>query len=181
MTRAGNSFLLLPMDTLISSASATTWLAVRIYPSGETMTPEPRLCSLRVRSRSLLGARSPKNCRKTGSFSSGLRRSLMKRVVKIFTTPGATFLTMGAKLVPRGASRLMGVAETLKAGWLSRPHEVKCETASTAVAPSTAVHNPKSDRDINFIADKLTQTADGRSKIQVICPAAAGFFAHLPA
>jgi len=48
----------LPNPIMISSAPETTWLAVRMYPSGLTITPEPRPCSVCLSC--LCGERPPK-------------------------------------------------------------------------------------------------------------------------
>ncbi len=80
-----------PSRTLISCAFSITWLFVTMYPSSETMTPDPRLCSLRSFGTSGCGNWSPKNLLKKGSSkkSKGASsRELMTRVVEIFTTEG---------------------------------------------------------------------------------------------
>ena len=47
----------------------------------------------------------------------------------MFTTLGAAFLTMGAKLVPSRASRLTAVAETVMFGRVSLPHKRQVKKA----------------------------------------------------
>ena len=62
-----------------------------MYPSSETMTPDPRLCSLCSFGTSWCGNWSPKNRLKKGSSkkSKGASsRDLMTRVVEILTTEG---------------------------------------------------------------------------------------------
>src|SRR5205085_2291456 len=70
-----------------------------MYPSGDTMTPEPRLWAFRARGRLPWPRSSPKNRRRKGLLSIGLARSRTVVVVAIFTTLGTTFLMTGAKLV----------------------------------------------------------------------------------
>ena len=93
-----------PSPTMISSALATTWLAVRIYPSALTMTPEPRPSSVCLPC--LCGSWPPKNSRNASS-ESGNGRLVFDTfwVVNTVTTVGAIFSMMGAKLViaPCGA------------------------------------------------------------------------------
>src|SRR4029077_6641594 len=69
-----------------------------MYPSGLTITPEPRPCSVCLPC--LCGARPPKNCRKASSEN---EKPVCPRetvcVVNTVTTLGATFSTTGAKVV----------------------------------------------------------------------------------
>ena len=55
----------MPRPTMISSAPETTWLAVSMYPSGLTITPEPRPCSVCLPC--LCGDCPPKNWRSVSS------------------------------------------------------------------------------------------------------------------
>src|SRR6476620_923927 len=69
-----------------------------MYPSGLTITPEPRPCSVCLPC--LCGARPPKNWRKASSESENPvcpRETVC--VVNTVTTLGATFSTTGAKVV----------------------------------------------------------------------------------
>src|SRR5574341_151371 len=62
-----------------------------MYPSSDTMTPDPRLCSFRSRGTLGWGNWSPKNRRKNGSSKKSNGASslaLITRVVEIFTTEG---------------------------------------------------------------------------------------------
>src|SRR4029077_8132680 len=88
----------IPRPTMISSAPETTWLAVRIYPSGLTITPEPRPC--RVCLPCLCGSWPPKNWRNVSSPNGNAvcpRETVC--VVNTVTTLGATFSTIGANVL----------------------------------------------------------------------------------
>jgi hypothetical protein len=88
----------LPNPIMISSAAETTWLAVRMYPSGLTITPEPRPCSVCLPC--LCGARPPKNWRSASSengYAVSPRDTVC--VVDTVTTLGATFSISGANVV----------------------------------------------------------------------------------
>src|SRR6266705_2249928 len=69
----------------------------------------------------------------------------------MFTTLGAAFLTIGAKLVPSLTSRTSGVFETLMLGGASLAHSVKWNTPTTSSEPATADKNPAKGRGDIFI------------------------------
>ncbi len=74
--------------TRIESALAMTWLFVTMWPASSTITPEPRLRSMRCRYR---GMKSPNS-----SPSEGLTRSVTSRAVYTLTTDGAARCTAPA-------------------------------------------------------------------------------------
>src|SRR6267378_5023314 len=79
-----------------------------MYPSGLTITPEPRLSSRCERGFcDRLSNPGPKNCRKKGSLNISSGSSACARTtldVDIFTTSGKTAFTMGANPVLLGPS-----------------------------------------------------------------------------
>src|ERR1017187_618836 len=82
------------------------------------MTPEPRPCWRGVLNWRLGICRppwSPKKWRQKGSLRpkpSGTEAFMTLEVTTIFTTPGATFFTIGAKLVEGPAARGRGLSST---------------------------------------------------------------------
>src|SRR5262245_22308053 len=87
-------------ETRMVSASAITWLLVRMMPSLPTMTPLPS-----ARSRCGAGAprRGPKKYSKNGSLSIGDARRLTTRSENTLTTLGITFSATSAMVRPDGS------------------------------------------------------------------------------
>ena len=107
-------------------------MAVRIYPSALTITPEPSPCSVCLPC--VCGLRPPKNWRNASSENENAvcpRETVC--VVNTVTTLGATFSTTGAKVVIMpsrvccGCSAMTGdrLVFTHKAVSANRPHDLR--------------------------------------------------------
>src|SRR6187401_3467673 len=79
-----------------------------MYPSGLTITPEPRLEARRLCDSN----RSPKKRRNTGSSIRGWEDILISLLVKTFTTDGMAFCAATLKLPALGIPSGIGVGAT---------------------------------------------------------------------